>query len=175
MSIVVCLDPGTGVKSPTGFAAFDSKTNEILWAIQRGSAFKPLRHRIRDISDAIEETMLDLEIAIEQDRDVLCCIESFVMKGKGGETLQRLIGSLMGRVPYRWEFIEVPNTTVKKVLGGHGHAEKAEVAKGVFAYFSTNKKSKDLIEQLIIRGDQWDVLDAFAIGIVGFKKHQGAV
>ena len=91
------------------------------------------------------------------------------MRGKGGETLQRMIGAYMSQFPYDCPSIHVQNTTVKKVVGGSGKAEKDQVAAGVAAWFSSNSASASLIKELTLK-HEYEILDSLAIGITGYLK-----
>jgi Holliday junction resolvasome RuvABC endonuclease subunit len=96
------------------------------------------------------------------------CIEQFVMRGKGGESLNRLIGSYMASIsPSQGNVIHVQNTSVKKVIAGHGHADKASVSAGLETFFSSNKESVAIVKTLTQRGE-FDILDALAIGATGY-------
>lgn len=168
--LIVCIDPGTGSSSPTGFAVFDPITKDVFYAAQIGAKDKELHHRIKKISDIFEATLLQI-VDDNPDKNILVCIESFVMRGKGGESLQRLIGSFIGRLPFNVELTHVQNVSVKLILAGHGHADKESVAEGVAAYFQGNQDSSDLIKKLR-RTKEYDVLDSLAIGITGWQKYQ---
>lgn len=169
-TLVIGVDPGTGASSPTGISVFDPATGEIYFLYTYGSSHRKLEHRIKEISDEIQ----DLFSLISGDPDVekvYVCVEQFVIRGKGGESLQRLIGSIMGRVPMAWDIVHVQNTKVKLALAGHGHADKASVAVGVKDYFSFLTKSSpnslNMIEELV-KADEWDILDSLAIGVTGW-------
>jgi hypothetical protein len=99
-----------------------------------------LEHRIRDISDIFQSTIDQIDTDHQQ-YDLLVCIEQFVMMGKGGESLQRLIGSFMGRLPYRVNLLHVQNTKVKLYMADHGHADKDAVAQGVLSFFLENEEA----------------------------------
>jgi Holliday junction resolvasome RuvABC endonuclease subunit len=164
--VIIGIDPGTGISSPTGLACFDAATREIMIACNFTTKHKKLEHRLKDISDKVEVTLLDLSKHLKPSEPVLVVFESFVMMGKAGETLQRMIGSLMGRVPYRFKVTDVNNKRVKKVVAGTGSGTKIEVGRGVLEYFKEQAESRQVIERLL-RHEQWDVIDAFAIGISG--------
>lgn len=168
--IVIGVDPGTGSKSPLGLSIFNPDTREIYLAEKVNTDFKKLEHRIKDISDVVEAKLLEAELEYEE-AEVYVYIESFVMRGKSGETLQRMIGSLMGRVPYTFKLSHVQNTSVKLVLAEHGHADKKAVAEGVCYYFNSNKAARHLIRDMIedSRQSNWDILDSLAIGIAGWE------
>lgn len=170
--VVIGIDPGTGVSSPLGFAVFDIASRDILAIdeIYPGESYKqrrlmPLYKKIRSINNQIEPFVLmypGLKAVY---------IESFVMRGKGGETLQRLVGGIMAIVPDGIPFREVANTRVKMIVGGKGSADKEQVAKGVLAFFSPNPESKKIIEKAI-EVKAFDALDAFAIAIAGVSTHE---
>ena len=61
--------------------------------------------------------------------------------------------------------MQIQNTSVKRLVGGTGTADKLQVAKGVQAYF----KGSTTIEKYI-KEENWDILDAAAIAISGYKK-----
>lgn len=164
--LVVAVDPGTGQSSPSGVVVFDSVTKKIREVRECGSDYALVHHRIHDISDVIEGLMVELEMNGES--EVLFAIESFVMRGKGGETLQRLIGSLLGRVPYSFKVKEVSNTQMKLLIGGHGRANKLEVAEGAKAWFKGNHMSEGLVHSMI-QSSQWDLTDALGIGIAAVE------
>lgn len=169
--VLVCgLDPGTGVSSPTGFALFDPETKEILALhnIAPPKDVKHFPHRIRFIAEEAEELMLAVNPHATQ---MYTYYETFVMRGKAGEMLARLTGALMAIIPWHSESDGVANTTVKKLVAGHGRAEKVEVAQAVLVYFSTNEASKQLVLQAMKKAE-WDKLDALAIGIAGYKREQ---
>jgi len=164
--IIIGIDPGTGISSPTGFAVVNTTTREILYAGNITTNRKELAHRIKQISDIFEKTVLDIA-ATYPDATITCYIEQFVMRGKGGETLQRLVGSLLGRIPYDLGVEYIQNSTVKSVIAGHGQADKVSVARGLEGHFLTNAESHGLIKELVIKGE-FDILDALAIGVTGW-------
>lgn len=164
--VVVGVDPGTGIKSPTGFVCFRAETLEIIAEQTITSKYKKVEHKYKDICDQFELLMLELSNSQVSNEPVLVVFESFVMLGKAGETLQRLIGSLMGRVPYHFKVTHVSNMRVKLIVGGTGKADKALVGSGVAKVFESNVTSSKIISRLI-KEAAWDVLDAFAIGIAG--------
>lgn len=172
-TLVCGLDPGTGASSPTGVAIFDPETKEIiaLKNVAPPKAVTKFSHRVRFISEEVEELLLSVNPYSEQ---LYTYVESFVMRGKGGEMLARLTGALMSIVPWHSEFDLVANTTVKKLVAGHGRAEKVEVANAVLVYFSTNDASKQVVLEAMKKAE-WDQLDALAIGIAGYMRenHEG--
>lgn len=171
MALVIGIDPATGSTSDTGFSVFDTDTLDILYADKILTSKRLLHHRIKEISDVLDLTLHDIDAA-NPDKEIVVCIESFVIRGKGGESLQRIIGSFMGRVPYRFELTHAQNTTVKVALAGHGHADKMSVAVGLRDMFKEhNKKSGEVIEGLILKRE-FDILDSLAIGVAGWQKLQ---
>jgi len=171
--LVAGLDPGTGVSSPTGVAIFDPESLEILklTTVAPPKALKPFNQRVRFISEEVEELLLSINPHSDQ---LYTYCESFVMRGKGGEMLARLTGALMSVVPWHSEFDTVSNTTVKKLVSGHGHGDKVDVARGVAAYFARNPESAKKVAALVKKAD-WDAIDALAIGIAGYMResHEG--
>lgn len=164
--VIVGVDPGTGIKSPTGLVVYEADSLNIRHAACVTSDFKKIEHRYKDICDKFELAMLELSQSLKRSDSVLVVFESFVMQGKAGETLQRLIGSLMGRVPYHFKVTHVSNMRVKLIIGGTGKADKLAVAEGVRKYFASNKASSSQVDKLI-KQQQWDLLDALAIGVAG--------
>jgi len=176
MTLMIGIDPGTGSSSPTGFVGILQPVNQLLWRQEVTSQFESTYWRIKDIADEIGGFLLQLETSLSADTNVIIAIESFVMKGKGGETLQRLIGAIIAAVPYSFRIHEVANTTVKALVGSSGRASKLEVAKGVQQWF-TQQPSLVTELQTLIDTQAWDQLDACAIAIAGYLrlKKQGAV
>jgi Holliday junction resolvasome RuvABC endonuclease subunit len=171
--LIVGLDPGTGISSPTGFCCFDPITLDIYYAGNIGTKRKALQHRIKEISDIVENTLIDVQARFPE-ANITVAIESFVMRGKGGETLQRLIGSFLGRLPYHFNLIHVQNSTVKLIVGGHGRSSKEQVAAGLLTIFGANSSSLKQIEQLT-SASAWDILDALAIGAAAWNVIQSEV
>ncbi len=162
---VVAVDPGTGVKSPAGLAIFDPITLDIsaaeaLWCPNDKDPDKRIRFIVAAFSSALK--------FYKNEELALFCIEDFVMRGKGGVTLQKMIGAVVSRVPDEIPVIHVQNTRVKSLVAGNGAADKLEVGLGVLKYFSKNERSAAQIS-LLIEDEEWDILDAFAIGIAGLK------
>jgi Holliday junction resolvasome RuvABC endonuclease subunit len=168
---VVGIDPGTGVSSPTGLVIFDSESGEIekYKTIRPKAGAKDANARLRQVTEQIQKEASAYE-------DVgLICIETFVMRGIGGQTLQRMIGAAIATSPERVPLQEVYNTTVKRIVGGSGKADKRDVAYGVLDWFTAkNDSSAEGIKRLIYE-ERFDELDAFAIGIAGFLLYTGEV
>lgn len=161
--IIVGIDPSSGSTSPAGFAVFCPESKEILYTEAITVKKRELRYRIRDISTRVSELML----AIDPDADVTVFLEKFVMAGKPGEMLARASGAIISALPEHVKFDEVQNTTVKKVVGGNGRAEKYQVAKGVYNWFGSQPLLEDAIEK-----EQWDIVDALAIGLTGWLREE---
>lgn len=161
--IVAGIDPGTGSSSPTGFVVFNSDTLTVIKALNISPSKKKdeVYKRIRDIKR-------DIAHEFDNYNPELCCIEDFVMRGKGGETLQQLIGAFMSEVPQELEFVQ--NTVVKKIISGRGDADKLEVAQGLLCAVKANKETRALVERWI-DDQEWDLIDAFAIGISGYQQY----
>ncbi len=167
--IVIGVDPGTGVSSPTAVVAFNSVTKALLMEeIVDGGQIEKLR-RARWIAQGFAD-------CLEHFKDPephLVVFENFVMKGPGGQTLQRLLGALEAQVPEHAAIQHVGNTTMKKLVGGHGDSDKEKVAVGVLKWFATNAESTRAIKQFIIDKD-WDLTDALGIGIAGLMQEVGS-
>lgn len=170
--IVFSIDPGTGVKSACGIAVLSVKPGqepellhiEDVWAIRPQPT---TMMRIRDVVDQVEQLMT--EWYEKSDGSFAVAIESFVMRGKGGETLQRFIGAVLTRVPTnKTKIIEVANTKMKKFVGGTGKADKELVLKKVLIKFPANDK-------LILAGirEQYDGIDAVGIGLTAIDLEGG--
>lgn len=165
-SVTIAIDPATGVSSPTGVAVIHDATNTILGTYTFPAKEKKLEHRIKRISEGVEGVVN----FYSEHFDVRVFIEYFIMRGKGGEMLQRLIGSIMGRVPLSVPIKHVHNITLKKVVAGDGHADKAAVGQGVLRHFSGHLTSEPMVSRLILL-KRWDELDSLAIGIAGMAGH----
>lgn len=165
--IVVGIDPGAGVKSATGVAVVDMETYEILMTRDIWPKNRKARAPYRIMSIAIQVD----EILVELPSRFLLVNEHFVMRGKGGETLQRLVGAIYATAYTDTEFLEASNMQLKQFLSesGSGKATKEDVALGVKRWFAAKNKIKEvqLIDKLI--GEKkWDSLDALAVAIVGY-------
>ena len=164
MALIFAIDPG----STTGIAVFNTETRSIDMAEVYEALHDDYDDKIRWLARAVFECF-DLYLtpsAIE-----LVCIETFVMRGVGGRQLQKLIGAYISVTPDGVPLRHVYNTTVKKLIGGKGSDNKEQVAEGVARYFKSNKKSYERICKIISK-EQWDLTDAFAIGIAGWMEYQ---
>ncbi len=168
--LVVAIDPGSGSSSACGLAAITPENRAIVCT----RAFWPLKYtnpavkRIKDIVEQLDAQLKMLAVEFPQ-RTIVVGIESFVMRGKGGETLQRFIGAALSRVAFDYKIIEIQNTTMKKWVGGRGASSKEDVAIGVAAFFAPNDASAGLVSSLI-EDNEADVIDALGIGITTIKK-----
>lgn len=161
--LVVGIDPGTGSSSPLGVVIVDFLDREILATQEFWSDEKTASKRIRDISEKLRDFLpSDIYLAVS---------EYFVMRGKGGETLARMVGAIIASLPRQAIFTETQNSTVKRIIGGHGRASKEEVAEGVLEYFSENERSFAVVTELL-HNEQFDLLDALAIAICGYERQR---
>lgn len=172
ISFVVGIDPGTGLKSNLGLSVFDTKTRDIVLAQELPALWgkSNAMHRIASIVDQFQEII----IPQFSTPDVLFCVESFVMRGKGGETLQRLIGAILSAVPIHCRIHEIQNSTVKLDSAGHGAADKKSVATGMADFFIRNSHAHKCIMKLILE-EKWDILDSLAIGVSGYEETIGTL
>lgn len=170
--IIIGIDPGFGVKSPTAVSIFDSVDGYIFEAfMQTPGNLKEETEKLSFISKTIAHRLdLKLNEYENSSKRIRICIEDFVMRGKGGQTLARLTGAIIGAMPeYLCKDIKYcRNTTVKMYIGGHGHASKEEVAQGVLGWFSDVPAMKEMVAKWI-RNEQWDLTDSLAIGITGLE------
>jgi Holliday junction resolvasome RuvABC endonuclease subunit len=156
--VLIGLDPGSGVSSPTGCVAYDRDTKQIYFAENCGSKHTKIEHRIQEISKHVGW----LVSSVGPEAEGCVYIEHFVMRGKGGETLARLVGSLVSVLPPHFEVRFVNNLQMKLLVGGSGRSDKEQVAAGVLEHF---KNSKVIIQ--MIADKQWDLTDAFGLAIAG--------
>lgn len=164
--MIIGIDPGTGITSPTGIAIF--RSNGYIEKLATISSTKRENlDRLRDVAAGIKREV--------PNRNALLVIETFIMQGKGGQTLQRLIGAVIAAAPEKVKVADVFNTTVKRIVAGNGAAEKIQVAQGVLKWFKTRKDVKRTSVETVtklISLKQWDILDALAIGIAGYEENK---
>lgn len=161
MALVMGIDPG----SVSGVVVFDTETKAISMIEELEATHRNYDDKIRWLARGLFEC-IDLYKAGEGSALSCICIETFVMRGKGGQQLQKLIGAYVSVTPEGVPVYHVANTSVKKVVGSRGDAGKEKVAMGVANYFHSNKESVAKIMKLIEK-EKWDLTDAFAIGIAG--------
>jgi len=172
--IVIGCDPGLGVRSPTGIAVIDTKDATILDVKEMWCSSKRLvtYKKLGELSYGMTD-IIGPYYSMSKDVGMLFVNEYFVMKGKGGESLQRLIGAYHAAVPQDVEVIEIQNVKVKQYLGveGRGDSSKEDVGEGVHRWFlNKNAESTKIVRNLINEG-RWDALDALAIGISGWLEY----
>lgn len=160
---ILGVDAGSGSKSATGLALLDindySVSTVALWPEKRSAkANERLRSLAPLFTEAIEEATALPDLVV---------FESFAMRAKSGETLQRLIGAYISRVPDEAEVIEIANTKIKQFIGGTGKAEKEDVAEGVINWFANKNKYSVAYVERLLEQKRWDEVDAIAIAISG--------
>lgn len=162
--LAVGIDPSSGARSNIGYAIVDVENKRLILAkeltIPRST---DLRARIKGICAALAAEFKQLP---SLDDDCMMFIESTVMMGKGGESLQRTIGAILAISPSSIPVEHVSNMQVKAFVGGTGRADKKEVAEGIHKFLN----DKDIIFSLI-SAKRFDALDAIAIALTGYEKY----
>lgn len=170
LRLVVGIDPGTGMSSPTGLVIFNPDTKDIFYAkrVQPPKDQMALQSRLkyiaREITTALEQ--------LDEDVPTTAFIETFVMRGKGGETLSRLTGAILTAIPDHVLVRRVANLTVKKAITGSGKADKQQVLQGLIDWSTTplNENTYEWLRRVLL-SESWDLADALAIGIAGDMGH----
>jgi len=168
--IVIGIDPGTGSKSNTGLAILNMEDMEIILSCELSpmSKYGTPDERIYDISSEYSDVLSMIVDGGVKDEDIMVVFEHFVMKGKSGETMNRLIGGLIGRTKYQTYHIN--NLVVKKKMTGFGGSDdKKAVGRGLESVFRDNHTAVKIIKDLI-DAEKWDRLDAIAIGVSGYEE-----
>ncbi len=147
----------------------DPDSRELLHADCFKSDFDDANRRAKHMAEQVGEALMGIDPELE----VSVYTENSVMRGKGGATFQRVIGAIHSVIPYSYHLGEVQNSTVKKHVGGHGQADKRQVAQGAHDYFvgdggRTQTPSSEAAERLLIE-TKWDITDAIAIAITGYE------
>lgn len=130
-----------------------------------------LHNKLADFSTQLYER-LSLVQSLSIGERKLFATEFFVMRGKGGQSLQRLIGAYYAVLPNGFDVIEVQNTAVKMCIGGSGKDDKRAVAEGVYSWFKGKNKESARMVWNAINEEKWDQLDACAIAITGYLKRE---
>lgn len=169
--IIIGIDPSTGSRSAVGFAVVDMTQPDkpvILKAVEfQIPKTVDLRPRLKHIAALVAKEFKELEA---KDADYLITIESTVMQGKGGQSLQRAIGAILTISPSARRFEEVYPMSVKKHVTGIGKSgDKKAIAEGLKRIFS-DKQSLELIFNLTA-SSRWDTLDSIAIALTGYELH----
>ena len=166
MSLVVGIDPASNT---VGLAIFDPDTKELF-------VFKQI---VAPKSDGVHRRLVYLHeqlanelIVLDPNERTYAFIENTVMQGRSGQVLANATGALMSAVPYYCEYQPVQNTTVKRIVGGTGKADKVEVARGVLAWAQGNVATVEKVRAAIQAGN-FDQLDALAIGLAGYWRECG--
>ncbi len=162
MAIVIGIDPGTGASSPTGYCRFNSVTKVIYEARTVTSRRFDAANRIHDIS----KQLYDLVNCISYPTADILCIETTFIMGKGNNSYQQMVGGSIAAADAATKIVFVPNTTMKKRVGGHGGADKVDVANGVIDYFGYGRSK--LLDSSVFDAE-WDITDSLAIGIAGLE------
>lgn len=165
MKYVFAIDPGTGSSSPAGVALLDMKEKKVIWSANvwpigyKAKLKMPVHHRIKLIRDQIEK-LWDETVEEYGVDNIGVAMENFVMRGKGGATLQQFMGAVLTIFPVITPFCEVHNTTMKKFVGGTGKANKVKIG---YKLLGVMPESKEYIQELMDL-KEWDQVDAIGIG-----------
>ncbi len=164
------IDPGTGSSSACGIAVLRVRGDLIevvyLSDIWTRAVHKNAMLRIRDIADQVEGLMTNFYECCEPNEVFAVAIESFVIRGKGGETLQRFIGAVLSRVPSATtEIREIANTSMKKFVTGTGKGDKSAIMRSIVKQFP---ESKIVLDAALKKQD--DALDALGIGLAAIGR-----
>lgn len=168
--LVFSIDPGTGKSSPTAVTFFDPLSKKIAFTRIITSEMELQHHRLFELKELYEK-WLQYAVKMRPREQFLVASETFVMRGKGGETLQRLIGVYEAATPTSMYWRTVYNTTVKRLVGGRGDSDKLDVALGVRYFFQELESSRKYVDDLIA-DKEWDRTDALAIGISAWIQEQ---
>lgn len=158
--IVIGIDPGTSASSPLGYSRFNSVTKVIYEAQTVSSKRHDAANRIHDIS----RQLYDLVNCLSYPPADIMCIETTFLRGKGNNSYQQMVGGSMAAAMGVTKIVFVPNTTMKKIVGGHGGADKVDVANGVLDYFGSDRLALEAAFNA-----EWDITDSLAIGIAGLE------
>lgn len=166
MALVVGIDPASNT---VGLAIFDPDTRELFVFKQLAAKRTDDVHkRIVYLHDELSKELM----ALDPDEQTYAYIENTVMQGRSGQILANATGALMAAVPYWCEYQPIQNTTMKRLVGGTGKADKVEVARGVLAWAQGNDETVRKVREAIQDG-HFDQLDALGIGIAGYMKECG--
>lgn len=164
--LVVGIDPASNT---IGLSVFDPESKELF-------VFKQLvAPKVRDVHKRIVSLHNEVSaqlMALDPNETSYAFVESTVMRGRSGQILANATGALIAAIPYWCEYSAIQNTTVKKLVGGKGDADKVEVARGVLAWAQGNKETVEKVRAAIQAG-HFDALDSLAIGIAGYMKECG--
>lgn len=164
--ICIGIDPSSNA---VGLSIFDPNTKELFVFEQIvAPKSKDVHKRIRYLYEEVSLRTLNVN-PLER---TYAAVEDTVLRGRSGQILAFATGALIATIPSHCEFTTIRNTTVKKLIGGSGDADKVIVARGVLAWAHGNKETEEQVRAAIQRG-HFDALDSLAIGIAGFMREAG--
>lgn len=161
--IIFAVDPGSGSSSALGICIYDPNKGEILYTTElwpKANNQKPTWRRLLDMMYQIKS---HIESARKKYGPLEVRTECFVMRGKGGETLARLVGGLIANLSWDCTFVEVHNIKLKCFITGRHKATKPEMGQGLISKLK-NLPSIDAVQKLI-DNNNWDAVDAACIAI----------
>ena len=168
--IVIGLDPSSGAKSAVGVSVINPKEKQILDFTEIVCPkYMPVEKRLKMINKELRSFLYPKYIT----GSILIAIEYTIMAGKGGESLNRAVGAMIAATPIDSDtaiFRNVQNTTVKKLIAGHGGADKEGVAVGLENFFKQSDESLNVLRDLIALG-KYDIIDSIGIGVTGYLQH----
>jgi Holliday junction resolvasome RuvABC endonuclease subunit len=161
---ILGVDPGTGASSPTGLAAINPRAFQIYWTKEVTTEQDSCEHhKLYDLSAQVK---FEIE-KLEQDEDFVVACETFVLKGKSGQLLHRLIGAYICQVEPNNHVEYIFNTTMKKLVSGSGSGDKVDIALGCQYYFRSNPTAVSYLSALI-KDQRYDRTDAIGLAIGAF-------
>jgi len=173
--LIIAIDQSTGKKSKLGLAVFFPMTAtdppKIFYVaeISADRATDSADRRIQSIARTLDKHLQEFiyKSVDEQGLTITAIVfEHFVMRGKGGETLAKMVGACLVLLPPDVQIIYANNNITKQYVAGKGGSEKELVAAGVKDYFSRSQNLSEIEDLISLH--KWDILDALAIGITGY-------
>ena len=164
--IVIGIDPATHT---TGYARFNSETRRIYETCAIKSFHKKADDRIREISRAVFD-LVDCK-GYPPPETLFIETTHFRQNRNTNDMYQQLCGAIVGVIGFEHKTQYVQNTTMKKVVGGSGKADKQQVAAGVLEYFAPVTQSFQYVKQLI-ESERFDETDALGVGIAGCTEQE---
>lgn len=164
--LVVGIDPASNT---VGLSVFDPGTKELFVFEQLvATKSKDVHKRIVQLHDLVSTELG----CLDPEEKTYAFVESTVMRGRSGQILANATGALIAAIPFWCEYGAIQNTTVKRLVGGKGDADKTEVARGVLAWAQGNTETVEKV-RAAIQADHFDALDSLAIGIAGYQRECG--
>ena len=166
MRLSIGIDLGFGVKSATAVSIIDQEcvllhSFQVTPGLLKDEVEK-LQYISRNVAHALKKYFGD----DHKKHQITVTLETCVMQGKSGATMQRLLGAIVAALPQYMEIKYCHNMTLKKKITGSGLADKKQMGEAAIKLAASYKarSTVEVLEKWLDRNDH-DLMDSYCLAV----------